>query len=69
MDNHTEEVFKELIIEYKNKFNTTTMYGISIEELNKEQLMACVCWMGEEMNRIRSSFDKERKMLKLFWNH
>lgn len=69
MDTRTEEVFTELINEYKNQFSKTTMYGISIEELNKEQLMACICWLGEDINRIRSSFDGEREMLKLFRNH
>lgn len=66
MNDGLKEVFDELITEYQNKFSTTTMYGMGIKELNKEQLMACIYWLGEEMNNIRYSIDKEREMMKLF---
>lgn len=60
MDKNTEGLFKELIKEYQGQFKTTTMYGIPVEELNKEQLLACICWLGEEIDKAKLSLKEKQ---------
>jgi hypothetical protein len=62
-------IFGRIIQEHKNKFNTTTMFGTPIAEIDADGLRACVCILGEIQEEQRKSSQRERDMYKLFRSH
>ena len=59
-------IFKKIIDQYKDKFSTTTLFGIPISELDAECLRAGVCLLGESELRSMENMKKEREMMQMF---
>jgi len=65
-DNFKASIFPELVEKYRPMFNTTSMYGTPISELDEDELKAVICRLGDDMKQKEESRSKEREMWKLF---
>ena len=42
-----KQIFENLITEHEYEFDKATLYGVKLNELDKESLMAAVCYLGK----------------------
>lgn len=52
-----------LVDQYKSQFHTSTVFGIPLDELTREQLMAMVCHMGEMEKSQRDQAKRDRDFM------
>jgi hypothetical protein len=57
-------MFPERVVEEnRHKFQGTSMFGVSITELSKDELMAAIIVMGNLEQEQRKSMKSEREMM------
>ena len=64
MNESQEKTFKKLLDENKHKFEKSTMFGISISELDADSLRACICILGEINSEQSESHLKSLGMMR-----